>query len=1150
MPYININEYDYTITGPKTYGENIVAIPLNASDGPSDTWVTVNTYDDFVQLFGPNPNPNSTLGNSWEYAANLLLREMPVCVRRITNELTEDGLNTETPLQDVAIARGIIKVKDVIGASNTTNVALNEFEMNVKDPAAHSRLLKSTKGETIANPLYVQFKDELEDGEIQIGEFPNVYALQTDIYNDIDTVPAGEEANVTKPLSFADVLTTNTEWNFVGKHRNPHYRYEIENEATPMSYIQKNNPDGQIGDFFINEAGHIVKYVSVAFPNPNRVGAKLQFPDDLLSLNLENLVDGTSFVDVTYDETNTKTVNLVWLYTPNAKTTVKNHKFVNGNIAVSGKSYKIFETNADLPTTKVAENYFAGVKSTNTIWVYTNDTWENTGATLANLDVVNTSANGQNFGIETEIPFTCTNEAIKTNIYRHYFNWENTGEATYIPTSGDEDYPEIAYVKDLYWENSNNEIGTRPHTTVEGANVQLNDIVINTVSNVSRSGVILQVNNYQDIIIDSDYSDNRLVSGKISIFNPNSTAVNVYGLKITQKADNGEVSLIYNSGIENVTKSTDRITSDPLLRLVDVLGKDLALPLPKLDSTTGLDRWYFEIPAGATLYYNMNLSGSVVNLTVAGFENTDNEDDVQPFDLQIKVLESTVGCYALNLTSKDDEVLEVIKYALPPIVEGEEDIDDLDVVDGHGNFNLFTVNYKYPGTNGNFLKATIKTIAHQGIFVFVYRDNQQVERIELCSFRFRNANTGRIHVLDMDYNKDDIWKIVLLKFGIKLPYDGYTSPVPLEGQYITVNLNKNLLNGVYDLESLDYVYSLFAQTGTQVAKLEGGKNPDDEHVKHECFKCFEPLKDKYRYDITYVTSGTFIDKIITSKMITDESIINASKATEYRLIEDSLVDLANERKDCVAYLDTPYDLPLEQVVDYFAHISTSYAAAYDPWGLVYLPTGTLKWMPPSFIQLFTHAKSLQNGNKSYLPPAGVRRALVPEIIQTNHELSSRFITDWQNQDAPQFINPIIWINGYDYTIYGQKTLYNVINASDKYESALQDLNVRLVANEIKKLIFRTCIELTFELNNMMTWNEFKSKIEPTLVVMLGEGVLTNYDIKMGTETMTKADLNSGHIVGTVSVSIARAATDWDINFELTPNSVTFSEYDYNSTYSE
>ena len=207
-------------------------------------------------------------------------------------------------------------------------------------------------------------------------------------------------------------------------------------------------------------------------------------------------------------------------------------------------------------------------------------------------------------------------------------------------------------------------------------------------------------------------------------------------------------------------------------------------------------------------------------------------------------------------------------------------------------------------------------------------------------------------------------------------------------------------------------------------------------------------------------------------------------------------------------------------------------------------------MPPSFIQLYTHAKSIQNGNKLYLPPAGVRRAQVPEILKTNHDLTSQYISIWQDSNTPQFINPIIWINGFDFTIYGQKTLYNLVNDNDKYQSALQDLNVRLVANEIKKLIFRTCIELTFELNNIMTWNEFKSKIEPLLSVMHGEGVLTNYNVVMGEETMTSADLNSGHIVGTVRVAIARAATDWDINFELTPNGATFTEYDYNSTYSE
>ena len=129
-------------------------------------------------------------------------------------------------------------------------------------------------------------------------------------------------------------------------------------------------------------------------------------------------------------------------------------------------------------------------------------------------------------------------------------------------------------------------------------------------------------------------------------------------------------------------------------------------------------------------------------------------------------------------------------------------------------------------------------------------------------------------------------------------------------------------------------------------------------------------------------------------------------------------------------------------------------------------------------------------------------------------------------------------------------MYNKVNGSDTYQSALQDLNVRLVANEIKKLVFKTCINLTFELNSMATWNEFKSSMEPTLSVMLGEGVLTDYSVIMGTETMTAADLNSGHVVGTIRIAVTRAATDWDINFELTPNGVTFNEIDYNSRYVE
>ena len=83
----------------------------------------------------------------------------------------------------------------------------------------------------------------------------------------------------------------------------------------------------------------------------------------------------------------------------------------------------------------------------------------------------------------------------------------------------------------------------------------------------------------------------------------------------------------------------------------------------------------------------------------------------------------------------------------------------------------------------------------------------------------------------------------------------------------------------------------------------------------------------------------------------------------------------------------------------------------------------------------------------------------------------------------------------------------------------------------------------------MTWNEFKAKIEPVLNEMQSAGVLNYYQVLMGNETMTKADLNTGHVVGTVRVAITSAAIDWDINFEITPNELTLNEYNYNSTYS-
>lgn len=1155
MPYININEYDNTLVGPKTNNGNVVAIPINAKDGPSDRWITVDKYEDFIQMFGPQPANNSVFGSSWEYAANLLLREMPVCVRRITHEINEDGTNGAL-LSNVSTSKGVIKIKDIVGNSTINPNALINETIVVSDSAKHSKLNISDAGEIVANPNYINLnEDKCEDYT-----FDSVFSLLSNesIRGTVNAFADVKDNGKTYPW-----IATENEWDYIGKTINEHCKSLSSEGALILSdldTILKKNQDGKPGDFYVvvdNEQNCRVDFVPNGYANPKWKGSSTPINTPDILINYTNDIVANDFIDVVYNATNDTVTNHAWNYTgckiiKNAESTsdlndndivyvVKDEAlYTYSNNKLTNKIENINEINkyvttvnnsryrgsvkTDLPE-NASINDFVWVEDEKLVYVYTsNEQWTKSAITQDDINTVGIPSSYQ-YNATIVIPWIDSGEKINEGLYRHYFNWK-------LATGEDKNN----FLTHIYWKATSNPIATRPHNTLVNANVVLNEININAIADVAKTGISLNVNKYTDISIENDTSENRLVSGKVGITNTSYQAIKIYSLKLIQKASNGQTQLVYNANLEKITSVVDRITEDPLLEIVTITGESRTSNSlqPKLDLTTNEDRWYIELEPGATLYYNRNLTGLQLVASIAVFDES---------DVVCHLFESSNGRYDVCLST--GEILEVIKTSLP-ITTSNDDINNLPISDGKGNFNLFTVEYKYPGTNGNTINVRVKTITNQGIYMYVYRNNQFLERIELCSFR-QSAGNGRVKILDLDYNKDDIWRILLTKFGILLGVNETTTlPKPIYGDYVKISLNSNLDTDTLDYSSYDYIQSLYAQTGDQIANLSGGADPSDEHIIHEVPNCYSPLVDKYKYNVKFIANGGYVDKLIYSSAITSATASDSA----VRLIEDAMLNVATTRKDCVAYLDAPFDAAVEDVPYYFEHISSSYAAAYDPWCLIALETGGSKWMPPSFVQLYTHAKSLQKGNKLYLPPAGVRRALVPEILKTNHDLPSSYITDWQNTEAVQFINPIIWINGYDYTIYGQKTLYNVYNSESRYQSALQNLNVRLVANEIKKLIFDTCINLTFELNNMMTWNEFKSKIEPTLLTMQSEGVLTRYSILMGTETMTSADLNTGHIVGTVKVAIVSAAIDWDINFEIQPNDITFYENDYNSSYGE
>lgn len=1248
MPYININEYDKTITSPKTSNGNIVAIPINATDGPSDRWVVVNTYDEFIQTFGPNPDTTSLIGNSWEYAANLLLRNMAVCVRRITHVLNEDGSNSSEFLPNVTVAKAPIKIADVVGNA-LENINLTVTTLAVSDVSEHSLLQLSDKGIIEPNEKYKTYSDNLGSKNTL---FPSIWALEN--YDEFKT----SYSNSVSALNncFADVVddgtqypytSTEHEWRYTGRKLNPHYKWlnegvkaedilkDINNvEYDTYTTILKNDStkynngeNAVLGDFFLiqDDDGQICRVdFTKPYENENLIYddkyIPYNTPDYLFSLNNVNLTND-SFAEVTYDKEQSQFEEKVWKYT-NTKVFLTKNEFEEFDENLSKDSsvsyplyvyvvndtsnsgciycYEVDHTTREPIQSKidpailsriekfklykesekfkeefeeekqdtldildelsnrfsvVKNRYYAGTfdsvdnlrlykgrllngsfaivkndKSDN-IYEYVTNTINTNGWTMTNLSSVNlknicTCIDEYDVNVYSEnvlIPWLNTGADLNTGIYKRTFNWK---KAT--------DSEKNKYFIYTHWENSNKPIGTTAHETVRNAKIKLNEVVINGVSDTEKTSLTVNVNKWSDIGIDKDFASNKLNSGKVSITNTNYDPLKIYSFKILQKSAQGELSTVYNMNLERILSVTDGIIEDPLLKVVNANGEEknaTAVLRPQVDLTQSTTRWYVELAPGETLYYNKSLTGFQFITKFAIFDES---------RITYNVYDSSNGDYELTFFSYD--TLSVEKSAIPT-TELVEDIDNLSLVDNKANFNLFVAEYLYPGSNGNDFNLRVKTITNQGIYIYVYKGSQYLERIELCAFRSRLAN-GKIQFLDVTTNIDDIWRIILSKFGIYLGINDKSgiTPSSIYSNYVKISLNPSLI----DYDSYDYVNSLFAQDGTQISYLKNGSNPSTEHVIHEINYCYKPLEDKYRYDITFVANGGFIDDFLYA----DTKYSSNNTIDNRRLIEDAMLELTNNRKDCVAFLDAPYDAPVDVIPYYFEHISSSYAAAYDPWCFIQLATGSVKWMPPSFVQLYTHAKSIANGNKMYLPPAGVRRALVPEIISTSHDLTSSYITKWQSGETPQYVNPILYINGYDYSVYGQKTLYTVVSQSELYESTLQNLNVRLVANQIKKLIFKTCIDLTFELNNIMTWNEFKSSIEPTLSSMKGEGILNSYDIIMGTETMTAADLNSGHIVGTVKVAITSAATDWDINFEIQPNTVTFFETDNNGLYTE
>lgn len=259
-------------------------------------------------------------------------------------------------------------------------------------------------------------------------------------------------------------------------------------------------------------------------------------------------------------------------------------------------------------------------------------------------------------------------------------------------------------------------------------------------------------------------------------------------------------------------------------------------------------------------------------------------------------------------------------------------------------------------------------------------------------------------------------------------------------------------------------------------------------------------------------------------------------------IHASMLNLVETRQDCIALFDVPnyYDRQVG-LIEYSRMLDTSYGTMHFPWCWVADPdvANNMLLMAPSYIFLYTFLSNLDNNvdSQKWFPPAGVKRATARVVKKPDFEIGSTLLNIWQNDNTAR-VNPIMKLKQYGYVIYGQ---YTCLPAIDMYtHSALESLNVRLIANVVKKKIFDVCLNLAFEPNTSTLWLKFFSQMDEFLRYMqYNEGVYA-YKIVMDESTVTTDDINHLRCPGKVYIAPTRTAEFFDIDFIITEAGAQFN----------
>lgn len=395
---------------------------------------------------------------------------------------------------------------------------------------------------------------------------------------------------------------------------------------------------------------------------------------------------------------------------------------------------------------------------------------------------------------------------------------------------------------------------------------------------------------------------------------------------------------------------------------------------------------------------------------------------------------------------------------------------------------------------------------------------------ELSSDKYPSFENG------FGYDTGYIYATELLRLGIPVVYDCLAK----KGQE---QIDTETGEKYCEPDSDSYMLSVILE------RLESSLTPDADITKMTKYKL---LTDKGLYNIKYLSNGGYVTPGIQAQ----------------------LFNIAKERKDCVAILDIQYK---DSILDFIKQGTQGitkesltsniidkeyakdepdfdkylkYASVFAPWSDFRCPSTieTAKAhktdykaeypLPGSFAYFMALANAIKNGANNWAAVAGATRGAIPYLVEPREILTEAVVHVLQTREAIA-VNPIATINPFGTIVWGNRTLFD--NTENRDLTASSFLNIRNMCSDIKKELFKTARELTFEQNSDILWINFKSLLTPLLDKMVTGNALSGYEL------LKRANKKKAELRCVIRLYAIEAVEDFEIEVQLADESTAVIE---------